>query len=93
VRSPLPLPHKLHGWQEVQYIRFVEEHTDEEVWGVVEQGLKHWRKTVLSEIEDADEAGESGLPKKREKEEELRIGETFVSLATKVLEHARAHNL
>ncbi|CAG8591609.1 15706_t:CDS:10, partial [Acaulospora colombiana] len=30
VRSPLPLPHRLHGWQEPQYVRFVEEHTDED---------------------------------------------------------------
>jgi len=90
VRSPLPLPHKLHGWQESQYIRFVEEHTDEEVWSVLEQGLKHWRTSILSEIEDAEDLGQGGATKKREKEEELRVGEQFVELAKKVLEHARA---
>ena len=89
VRSPLPLPHKLHGWQESQYVRFVEEHTDEEVWSVLEQGLKHWRTSVLSEIEDAEDAGSSGAAKRREKEEELRAGQEFVQLATKLLEHAR----
>lgn len=90
VRSPLPLPHKLHGWQESQYVRFVEEHTDDEVWSVLEQGLKHWRTSILSEIEDAEDAGMSGATKKREKEGELKSGEGFVRLATKVLEHARA---
>lgn len=89
VRSPLPLPHRLHGWQESQYVRFVEEHTDEEVWSVLEQGLKHWRTSVLSEIEDAEDAGPAGAAKKREKEGELRGGERFVQLAAKVLEHAR----
>ena len=43
VRSPLPLPHKLHGWHESQYVRFVEEHTEEEVWDVIDQGLTHWK--------------------------------------------------
>jgi len=90
VRSPLPLPHKLHGWQESQYIRFVEEHTDEEVWSVLEQGLKHWRTSILSEIEDAEDLGQGGVAKKKEKEEELRVGEQFVELARRVLEHARA---
>jgi conserved oligomeric Golgi complex subunit 5 len=89
VRSPLPLPHKLHGWQESQYVRFVEEHTDEEVWSVLEQGLKHWRTSTLSEIEDAEDAGSAGAAKRREKEEELRTGQQFVQLATTLLEHAR----
>lgn len=68
----------------------MEEHTDEEVWSVLEQGLKHWETSVLSEIEDAEDAGPAGTPKKKEKEEELRIGRGFVRLATKVLENARA---
>lgn len=45
VRSPLPLPHKLHGWHESQYVRFVEEHSEEEVWDVIDQGLTHWKST------------------------------------------------
>ena len=45
---------------------------------------------MLSEIEDAEDAGPSGALKKREKENELRSGEEFVRLAAKVLEHARA---
>lgn len=71
----------------------MEEHTDEEVWGIIEQDLEHWRARVLSEIDDIGDASENGLTTKREKEEELRIGEGFVSLATKVLEYAREHSL
>ncbi len=90
VRSPLPLPHKLHGWQETQYVRFIEEHTNEEIWSVLEQGLKHWRTTILSDIEDAEDAGPAGRAKKQEKEKELAVGEGYVRLATKVLQNARA---
>ncbi|CAG7854281.1 Conserved oligomeric Golgi complex subunit 5 Short=COG complex subunit 5; AltName: Full=Component of oligomeric Golgi complex 5 [Serendipita indica DSM 11827] len=89
VRSPLPLPHKLHGWQETQYVRFIEEHTSEEIWSVLEQGLKHWRTTILSDIEDAEDAGPAGLAKKQEKEKELAAGDAYVRLATKVLQNAR----
>jgi hypothetical protein len=67
----------------------VEEHTDEEVWSVIEQGLKHWKPSMLSEIEDAEDAGSAGAAKRRDKEEELRLGQEFVLLAAKVLEHAR----
>jgi conserved oligomeric Golgi complex subunit 5 len=90
VRSPLPLPHRLHGWQEPQYVRFVEEHTDEEVWSVLEQGLKHWKATVLSEIEDAEDMGAAGASKMAEKQRELTEGEKYVQLATRVLQNARA---
>ena len=59
VRSPLPLPHKLHGWHESQYVRFVEEHTEEEVWDVIDQGLTHWKSTNDEEgsvdMREADE--------------------------------------
>ncbi|KAG8809637.1 hypothetical protein FRC17_003353, partial [Serendipita sp. 399] len=89
VRSPLPLPHELHGWQESQYVRFIEEHTDEEIWSVLEQGLKHWRAKTLSDIEDADDLGPPGAEKKREKEQELKTGEMYVALASKVLQSAR----
>lgn len=89
VRSPLPLPHKLHGWQESQYVRFVEEHTDEEVWSVLEQGLKHWRTTIQSEIEDAEDLGQAGAKKKEEKVVELSVGNRYVDLAKRVLDHAR----
>ncbi|KAG1776989.1 Golgi transport complex subunit 5-domain-containing protein [Suillus placidus] len=39
VRSPLPLPHIMHGWQEAEYVRWVEEHKKEDAWGLVEAAL------------------------------------------------------
>ncbi|KAG2079304.1 hypothetical protein BDR04DRAFT_1086528 [Suillus decipiens] len=39
VRSPLPLPHIIHGWQEAEYVRWVEEHRKEDAWGLVEGAL------------------------------------------------------
>ena len=39
VRSPLSLPHVTHGWQEAEYVRWVEEHKKEEALGLVEAGL------------------------------------------------------
>ena len=44
VRSPLPLPHALHGWPESGYVRWVEEHTEEEALTLVEGVLSHWEK-------------------------------------------------
>jgi hypothetical protein len=39
VRSPLPMPHVMHGWQEAEYVRWVEEHRKEDAWGLVEAAL------------------------------------------------------
>ncbi|KJA27739.1 hypothetical protein HYPSUDRAFT_62781 [Hypholoma sublateritium FD-334 SS-4] len=55
VRSPIPLPHKLHGWQEAEYVRYVNERTEEEAWTLVESGLSHWEK--VSETEGTDISG------------------------------------
>ncbi|KAF8170221.1 Golgi transport complex subunit 5-domain-containing protein [Mycena galopus ATCC 62051] len=49
VRSPVPLPHSLHGWQEAEYVRWVDEHSEEEAWTLVEGGLAHWEKIQESE--------------------------------------------
>ncbi|EGO25368.1 hypothetical protein SERLADRAFT_448348 [Serpula lacrymans var. lacrymans S7.9] len=54
VRSPIPLPHTLHGWQEAEYVRWVDEHSEEEAWTLVESGLSHWEK--MREIEDLAQA-------------------------------------
>jgi len=48
----VPLPHKLHGWQEAEYVRWVDEHSEEESWSLVEGGLTHWEK--VSETEGKD---------------------------------------
>ena len=52
VRSPVPLPHSLHGWQEAEYVRWVDEHSEEEAWTLVEGGLSHWEKIAESEGKD-----------------------------------------
>lgn len=49
VRSPLPLPHNLHGWQEAEYVRWIDEHSDKEAWTLIEGGLSHWKKVSESD--------------------------------------------
>ncbi|KIM91987.1 hypothetical protein PILCRDRAFT_809983 [Piloderma croceum F 1598] len=56
VRSPVPLPHSLHGWQEAEYVRWVDEHSEEEAWTLVEGGLSHWEKVTDSEGQDPKSA-------------------------------------
>ena len=56
VRAPIPLPHVLHGWQAAEYVRWVEEHSEEEALTLVEGGLAHWEK--VSEAEGRDPASE-----------------------------------
>jgi conserved oligomeric Golgi complex subunit 5 len=56
VRSPIPLPHTLHGWQAPEYVRWVEEHSEEEALTLVEGGIAHWEK--MSEAEGRDPAVE-----------------------------------
>ncbi|KAJ7209565.1 Golgi transport complex subunit 5-domain-containing protein [Mycena pura] len=51
VRSPVPLPHSLHGWQEAAYVRWVEEHTEKEAWTLIETGLTRWEMIEESESE------------------------------------------
>ncbi|KAJ3749149.1 Golgi transport complex subunit 5-domain-containing protein [Lentinula detonsa] len=58
VRSPLPLPHSLHGWQEAEYVRWVDEHSEEEARTLVEGGLSHWEKMAETEDKYAKEAEE-----------------------------------
>jgi len=42
VRSPIVLPHTLHGWQEAEYVWWIEEHSPREAWSLVESTLSHW---------------------------------------------------
>ncbi|KAJ4468253.1 Golgi transport complex subunit 5-domain-containing protein [Lentinula aciculospora] len=58
VRSPLPLPHSLHGWQEAEYVRWVDEHSEEEAKTLIEGGLSHWEKMAETEGRNAKEAEE-----------------------------------
>ncbi|PFH52012.1 hypothetical protein AMATHDRAFT_2501 [Amanita thiersii Skay4041] len=52
VRSTVPLPHALHGWQEAEYVRWLDEHSEEEALALIEGGLDHWEK--VSEGEDRE---------------------------------------
>ncbi|EIM81196.1 uncharacterized protein STEHIDRAFT_86486 [Stereum hirsutum FP-91666 SS1] len=58
VRSPIELPHQLHGWQESEYVRWVEEHSEEEALTLIDGGLSHWEKVTESEGGDLDVAKE-----------------------------------
>ncbi|KAL5507113.1 hypothetical protein ACEPAH_6569 [Sanghuangporus vaninii] len=52
VRSPLPLPHTLHGWSEAEYVRWVEEHTEEEALTLIDGVLTHWEKVNEAQKDD-----------------------------------------
>jgi hypothetical protein len=56
VRSPLPLPHTLHGWHEAEYVRWVAEHSEEEALALVESGVAHWER--MAESEGGEKEGE-----------------------------------
>ncbi|EKM54451.1 uncharacterized protein PHACADRAFT_210250 [Phanerochaete carnosa HHB-10118-sp] len=58
VRSPIALPHTLHGWAEAEYVRWVNEHTPEEAWTLVEGGLAHWEGVAQAEGTDTETARE-----------------------------------
>ena len=74
VRSPIALPHQLHGWQEAEYVRWVEEHSAEEALTLVDGGLAHWER--MAESEGAAEAAEA------------EAGAEYVLLARRVLDEA-----
>jgi len=58
VRSPIPLPHQLHGWQEAEYVRWLDEHTDQESWTLIDGGLSHWERISEAEGKDPKDAAE-----------------------------------
>lgn len=58
VRSPIPLPHTLHGWHEAEYVRWVDEHTAQEALTLIEGGLTHWEKVGDAHGTDGETARE-----------------------------------
>ncbi|OJT15902.1 Conserved oligomeric Golgi complex subunit 5 [Trametes pubescens] len=58
VRSPITLPHALHGWAEAEYVRWVEEHSEEEAWTLVDGDVTHWEKMAEAEGGDPGAAAE-----------------------------------
>ncbi|KAG8858013.1 hypothetical protein FRB96_005504 [Tulasnella sp. 330] len=45
VRSPLPLPHTIHGWKVEEYVRWVDEHTEQEAFTLIDGCLARWEAT------------------------------------------------
>ncbi|KAI0365669.1 hypothetical protein BV20DRAFT_1099473, partial [Pilatotrama ljubarskyi] len=58
VRSPITLPHALHGWAAAEYVRWVEEHSEEEAWTLVDGDVTHWEKITEAEGGDLGAAAE-----------------------------------
>ena len=58
VRSPLALPHTLHGWAEAEYVRWANEHSAPEAWTLVEGDLSHWEQVAAAEGADTADAAE-----------------------------------
>lgn len=58
VRSPIPLPHVLHGWQEAEYVQWVSKHSEIEAFNMVDTGISHWEKVAGSDGEYTAEAAE-----------------------------------
>ena len=68
VRSPLSLPHALHGWNEAEYVRWINEHQEGEAWTLVERCLARWEE---------ERSGED----KREGEEYVVLARTVLEKA------------
>lgn len=67
VLSPLQLPHQIHEWTEAEYALWVEKHTPEECWRLLEkavdqqregQGAQEWRVLIREVLAHAREHGE-----------------------------------
>ncbi|KAG7090850.1 hypothetical protein E1B28_009932 [Marasmius oreades] len=58
VRSPLPLPHTYHGWQDAEYVRYVDEHSEQQVWSLVESALDRWENIDVSDEVNSDKGEE-----------------------------------
>jgi hypothetical protein len=58
VRSPIPLPHALHGWQEAEYVRWVAEHSQRDALALVEGGITRWERMQEVEGRDSDDGDE-----------------------------------
>lgn len=58
VRSPIPLPHTLHGWSELEYVRWVDEHSQEEALTLIKGVLSHWEKVKESSSSNFDASKE-----------------------------------
>jgi hypothetical protein len=62
VLSPLQLPHQIQSWSEQEYILWVDKHTDEECWRLLEKavdgqregkGAEEWREAIREVLNNA----------------------------------------
>ncbi|KAI5452220.1 hypothetical protein NCC49_001154 [Naganishia albida] len=67
VLSPLQLPHQIHEWSETEYALWVDKHTPEESWRLLEkavdgqregQGAQEWRSLIREVLAHAREHGD-----------------------------------
>lgn len=58
VRSPIPLPHALHGWSESEYVRWLDEHSQDEALTLVDGVLTHWEKVHEISSKEFEESKE-----------------------------------
>lgn len=60
VRAPssLKLPHELHGWQEVEYVRWVHEHDLSEQVDLIKSSVREWREASQDDQKDKNGEGE-----------------------------------
>ena len=79
VRSPMPLPHSLHGWSEAEYVHWVDEHSEEEALTLIDGALVHWEKVHESPAPGADE--------------DAAVAKEYLDLAHAVLTQARGNRL
>uniref|UniRef100_A0A0W0EYP2 Conserved oligomeric Golgi complex subunit 5 n=2 Tax=Moniliophthora roreri TaxID=221103 RepID=A0A0W0EYP2_MONRR len=61
VRSPLPLPHTYHGWQDAEYVKYVDEHSEQQMFSLVESALDRWEKINASEGVSSEDGEESNF--------------------------------
>lgn len=62
VLSPLQLPHQIHNWSETEYLLWVDKHSREETWDLLEKavdcqrdgkGAEDWRGLIKEVLRNA----------------------------------------
>ncbi|GAA5999182.1 uncharacterized protein JCM10292_001650 [Rhodotorula paludigena] len=76
--NALPLPYELHGWTEAEYVRWLNEHREDERMGMVEGVLRRWDEREKKRAEEGTE-----------KSDEDTAAEQVVVLVRSII--ARAH--
>ncbi|BGP09947.1 hypothetical protein JCM10049v2_005825 [Rhodotorula toruloides] len=56
--NALPLPYELHGWTEAEYVRWLNEHREEERMGMLESVVRRWEEQKAKREEGDGSGGE-----------------------------------